>query len=38
MRVFILVFSGDKWLYGSWKVVFMVCVDKVLVIVEYKLL
>lgn len=36
--VLIFVFYGDKRIYESWKVVFLVCIDKVLVILEYKFL
>lgn len=37
-RVSILLFSGEKRCFGSWKAAFMACVDKVPATSEYKLL
>ena len=37
-RVLILVFSGDKRCYGSWKAAFMACIDKAPATAKYKLL
>ena len=37
-RVSILLFSGDKRCYGSWKAPFMACVDKIPATSEYKML
>ena len=37
-RVQILVFSGDKWSYHSWKAAFLACIDSAPTTREYKLL